>query len=280
MLASAGVLWFSQRTAIESVRSANRGLNAELAGARAGYEETIAALTNAQALLALRSQEVELGRNDVAVAADTTKATPIPPDPASEGLWPKDKPYCYLSKQHLATIEFIPFCEDGPLTSEAAILFGMSAAEKLAIDNATADFIERTHQLHIENAELIDVKPGTNTENHRETTYRVPMLTNEFRALRSAFDASTEQILGNSRASVFLKRGQKWLDEGYGQYENTGYTIKYSADRQPDGTVRHELDIKRLDGMAGQGLRVRFPIDPTSGMWKYRHLFGDGPLLE
>ena len=62
----------------------------------------------------------------------------------------------------------------------------------------------------------------------------------------------------------------------YGQYGNDGYTIKYYADRKPDGTVEHQLSLHRLDGRASNGYRLHFP---SSVMWKYRHLIGDQPLL-
>lgn len=279
-LASAGVLWLGHRNSVEAARAANHSLHQELIVARTTLAESAAAASDAEGLLALRRHELDWARSEAAAAAARSQPLPpLPPDPAREGLWPKDKAYCYLSKQHLATIGYTPFSEDAGLTSEASILFGMSPAERAAVDRAYAGFLDRIHQMHLAHAEPVAAKPGKNTENHREIAYRIPALTNEFRAVRAEFDTSVQQTLGDSRANVFLKRAQSRLEEVYGQFGNDGYTLKYSADRKIDGTVEHQLSIKRLDGQAIYGYGIRFPVDPTSGMWKYRHIFGDQPLI-
>jgi hypothetical protein len=276
-LVSAGVLWLSQRNALEAARANQQTLHQELAVAREALAETGASITSAQDQLALRLKELNWARSE---SATTPLTRPVPPDPAREGLWPKDKPYCYLSKQHLATIGFTPFsADDSGLTWEAGTLFGMSAAERTAVDRAYLNFVDGIHQLHLANAELLETKGATDNETHREITYRIPTLTNEFRQLRGAFVASLEQTLGPSRTDVFFKRAKSQLDDVYGQYGKDGYTIKYSADRQPDGTTDHQLNIEQLNRRGSHGYRIQFPIDPASGMWKYRHLLGDQPLL-
>jgi hypothetical protein len=278
-LGSAGLIWLSQHNSLEAARTNQRMLHKELAAARATLAETTASVTSAEDLLALRRKKLDGARTESAATA-VERVTPIPLDPAREGLWPKDKPYCYLSKQHLATIGFTPFSEDERLTSEAARLFGMSRAEWTAADRAYADLLDRTHELQLAHVELIATNAAANTENHREITYCMPALTNEFRALRATFASSLEQALGSSRANIFLKRANSQLDDMYGQYGNNGYTLKYSADRQPDGTVEHQLHIQKLDRSASNGYGdLRFPIEPASPMWNYRHLIGDQPLL-
>jgi hypothetical protein len=280
-LASAGVLWLGQHHAREDARSNQRTLHRELAATRMMVAETTAAVSNAQDLLAARRQELDWARAESAAALHSTQSvTPLAPDPTREGLWPKDKPYCYMSKQHLATIGFVPFSEAAGLTSEAAILFGMSPAERSAVDRAYADFLDQTRQIHLAHAEPLPAKPGANTLDHREVSYRIPAMTNEFRALRAQLDANLRQTLGDSRAKVFLKRAESQLENAYGQFGNKGYTIKYVADRQSDGSVDHHLNFTQLDGQASNGYRIRFPLDPTSGLWKFRHLVGDQPLLE
>jgi len=277
-LASASVLWLGQRNAVQAARANQRLLQQELAVARQTLAETDASVTNTRELLASRGQELDRARIESGAAIQP--AIPVPPDPAREGLWPKDKPYCYLSKQHLATIGFVPFSEDGALTSEAAVLFGMSPSEWAAADVAYAALIDRTHELHLGHAQFIPTNAAVNTADHHEVTYRVPALTNEFRELRATLAASLEETLGSSRAKVFLKRANTQLDDVYGQFGNDGFTLKYYADRKPDGTVEHQLFIQRIDGYASNGYRVRFPMDASSPMWKYRHLIGDQPLLE
>ena len=278
-LACASLLWLGQRNALEAAHAKQRVLRQELAVARATLEEIVVSATGAENLLALRRKELHWARNAVAADVSPRLTQPVPPDPAREGLWPADKPYCYLSKQYLATVGFTPFSEDAGLTSEAATLFGMSPSEQAAVDGAYADFVDRTHQLHLAHAELIQTNAAANTENHREVTYRVPALTNEFRELRGALVSSLEQTLGNSRANLFFKRAKSQLDNIYGQFGNDGYTLKYYADRQANGAVEHQLHIQKIDGRASNGYRIRFPTDATSAMWKYRHLIGDQPLL-
>jgi hypothetical protein len=278
-LGSAGVIWLSHHNALQATRMNQRMLHQQLAAARATLAETMASVTAAEDSLTLRRKELDWARNESAATATPAVAS-VPPDPTREGLWPKDKPYCYLSKQHLATIGFVPFSEDAGLTSEAATLFGMSRAEWAAADRAYAELIDRTHELQLAHVELVATNAAANTEHHREVTYRIPALTNEFRELRATFASSLQQTLGSSRADVFLKRANSKLDDIYGQYGNDGYTIRFYADRQSDGTIEHQLDIKKLDGQASNGFgKLRFPLDPTSPMWKYRHLLGDHPLL-
>ncbi|HKQ39715.1 MAG TPA: hypothetical protein VJ063_16680 [Verrucomicrobiae bacterium] len=278
-LVSAGAFWLSQRNAIEAARANQRVLHQELAIARQTLDENGASITHTGETLALHRQELDLARNESAAAVAIQFVTPVPPDPAREGFWPADKPYCYLSKQHLATIGFNPFSDNAALTSEAATLFGMSGVERAAVDAAYGQLLERTHELHVSNAQLVETNAAANTENHREITYRIPALTNEFRELRGTFASSLEQTLGDSRANVFLNRADSQLDSVFGQFGNDGFTIRYYADRKSAGIVEHLVELKRLDGYASYGYRIRFPIDASSPLRKYRHLIGDQPLL-
>jgi hypothetical protein len=282
VFASAGIVWLSQRSAMETARPTNHTLTTELVRARALLLETAIAATNAQQALAARRDELIAVRNEAAKPLESVQPTSVPPlDPAHEGMWPTNKPYCYLAKKHLETIGFVPFDQEERLTSEAATLLGMSPAEKNAADSAYQHFLERTRQLHLAQAQPIMPAPGINTADHREITYRIPVLTNEFHDVRRILADELRQALGASRAELFLKRADSELDEAYGQYGgNSGYTIKFHADRQADATVQHELTIQRADGRASNGYRVSFPLEPLSGMWKYRHLFGEEPLLQ
>ena len=278
-LTSAGVLWLAQRNSLETARANQRTLHQQMTAARLALAEVAAVVSGAQDELSLRRKELDRARSESGTTA-TPPAIPVPPDPAREGLWPKDKPYCYLSKQHLATIGFTPFsADDSGLTSEAATLFGMSAAERVAVDRAYIEFVEGIHELHLANAERLEIKGATNSETHREITFRIPTLTNDFRQLRGTFVASLEQTLGSSRADIFFKRAKSPLDDVYGQYGKDGYTIKYFADRKSDGTVNHQLHIEQLNRQGSYGYRIHFPTDPASPLWKYRHLLGDQPLL-
>src|SRR5258708_5563172 len=103
------------------------------------------AATNAQETLAAHRNELAALRNEVARSLEAIPSSLVPPmDPAREGLWPANKPYCYLSKKHLETIGFVPFAQEERLTSEAAILFGMSPVEKSAVNSVFQRFLERT----------------------------------------------------------------------------------------------------------------------------------------
>jgi hypothetical protein len=282
VLASASVVWISQRNSMQTVRKANHKLNIDLANAGVRRLETATALTNAQETLSARRNELAAMRHEVAKPREAIPSSLVPRlDPAREGLWPVDKPYCYLSKKHLETIGFVPFAQEERLSSEAAILFGMSPAEKSAADSVFQSFLERTRQLHLAHAEPVEPAPGANSGNHREISYRIPALANEFREVRTLLADELRQAIGHSRADLFLKRANSELDQVYGQYGgNSGYTVKFYADRQADGTVEHDLMIERLDRRASNGYRITFPLEPSSVMLKYRHLFGEEPLLQ
>jgi hypothetical protein len=273
------ILWLGQHTAQRNARIENGKLAEKLDDIRASLAETSGVWTNAQANLARRREELNAAKIELANLVEEAQHAALPPDPSREGVWPGEAPYFYLAKKHLGEIAYNAFNGEQRLGREAATLFGMNSTEKIAVDEAFQTLFARMRQLQLTNSERMESKPGVNNENHREISYRIPALTNEFRELRTQFDSAVRGAIGNTRADPFLDRVATELgdDTWLGQID-VPYVVTYRGNREADGRVEHTIQIGHGDAESWSPL-LEFPVEPGSALWDYRHLFGEEPLI-
>lgn len=266
--------------------------NSALAGFQA--RTTASAKRQAELSLDLTSASAELkAASEVALSARTE------PDPATESSWPNNRPYFYLPKRFLSDIGFTALTPDGTPTPEAIALLGLTPSERDDLRNAWADFRFDLQELQIQSAERM---PDTNSvpdPNRRAIRFKLGSLTNELPRLREQLNARLTDTVGSTRAQFLQSPLENRLEDLTNPLGDRDCYITYHAERSSDGTVRHWLRFDATDGSSmyqypvatltpGQSITdtdglalsaLAFPINPSSPLWHYRHLFGDQPLL-
>lgn len=275
LLSSGTVVLVSQHLTLQTTRAANRQLAADHAQAALEAQQTALALSDAQATLANRRQEpAQVAKAATAQAQAFKAASPKLVDPAGEGVWPTGKPYFYLPKNRLGTLGFSTLSAEETSSAEARTVLGLLAEEKAAVDQALQGYYERLHQLQVTHARHQDAAPGVNHANHQETTYRIPAMRAEIEPLGEDLKTAWISAVGATRAQLLWDR---FRPGPTGPNEDVETCVTYYADRKEDGTVAHFVTETQGAGQGGGG--VSFPVVPGSLLWKWRHLFGEEPLI-
>src|SRR5207249_3693477 len=132
-----------------------------------------------------------------------------PPDPARRGGWPAHAQYFYLPKKDLSSVGYGLF-QGNRMTDDAATLFGMTNAERQAVDAAYDDMWRRFRDVEIQGMEPVE-KPKKWTHGEKGISYRIPSLEKEARDLRSSFESSLQQTLGITRAQYLLEASREHI---------------------------------------------------------------------
>jgi hypothetical protein len=282
LFTTAGAVWLSQHVTLLQARQATRVVAAEVDQARSGLEELNRQLAAAQTRLTQHREEMVAAREDLARVAKAAQALEPPLlNPDAEGAWPTTKPYFYLLKKRLREVGYSPCSADKHLGEDAATLFGMSPAERAEVDNGIQTFREAVQQLQDTYAQVQPAPTGKDSATHRELTYQMPTLTNDFSQLELQCEASITAALGQSRSGLFLEQARPLFKATYLPHGNYPFALTLSADRTASGQANHQLILTQDIG-AGKNsyyYPVYFPLTPDSPLWDYRHLFGEEPLL-
>ena len=103
--------------------------------------------------------------------------------------------------------------------------------------------------------------------------------------LRSKLDFQIEAKLGATRAGILSPHLHQHIDDVAPPFGVDESLVSFQAERQADGSVRHQLQFESSDRSSKTFHPVYFAEDGTLGtdensaLWNYRHLFGDKPLL-
>jgi len=260
------------------LHSNNRVLAGRLRAAESRLGQSRFDVTEMHQRLAARQHEVNGARSDFEMARNEAQHSAPPElDPVREGAWPATQPYFYLAKSRLKDVGYKTYSDDDRLTVPAAALFATTAQERAGVENAAEEFRRRLNALELQSAEKLEPAPGVNTQTYREVGFRIQPVTNEIAQLRDQFRSAVSVALGAERASLFLERAADWLDEQDERTRQPGTIITLEARRSPDGEVWHQLHFRGPHGSSAIGFL--FPIEPSSPLWRYRHLFGDQPLI-
>ncbi len=278
LLASAVALCFIEHTRQVNVRASSAAITGQLLTAKEQLAATRTNLDDLQKRLAARQTTLHGAESDLAGAeTEAMQAAPPDPDPAKEGAWPAAQPYFYVAKRRLKDIGYPTFLPNEQVSPAAAALFAMTPQEQAAVDAAARDFQQGLAALELAHAQKLDPPQGRNTEDHREVSFRVPVVTNGVEQLIQPFDAAVTASLGAERAGLFLDRANDWLEEQAQEFSEKDWTITYSADRKADGSIEHQIRMNNPRGT--HYMPVYFPLEPSSPIWRYTHFFGDQPLL-
>jgi len=243
--------------------------------------------------------ELAAVREELRQSNDAVLALRKEPDPATEGMWPTNKPYFHLSKRRLRDLGFVAIGSDGQPTAPATAILGMSTRERHEFAQTWAEFQRDLQQLQARAAERI---PDTNhvaDPNRRAVQFRLASVSNEVKQLQAQLGQRIEVLLGSTRAELLAAPLQDRAQQLMPPIVDDNVLLTYYAERQPDGTILHFLrfddaarrtmyqypvvfirpDQGMTDGESHSISGLKFPLDPDSPLWSYRHLFGDQPLL-
>lgn len=271
---------------------------AEFTRERQAATEVISATA---AALADRSLELQGVRRLIALEAEVAAPDPVVSEAPTGETWRSDTPYVDLAKRYLKDLRFRVVTPDHRMTDAAASLFGIHRSERAGVNDALREFRTRLEQLQLDKATPLPGLAERQTDDHREVGFSVPSLKEESQRLRDEALAEIRRVLGEQRAGLLEEKITHELQFDTNPMGMENLEVVLSADRQPNGTVKHRLtftDPQRpgdrysmnvpFDLEANQGMTsddgwsaagLAFPLSPNSPLWSYRHLFGDQPLL-
>jgi hypothetical protein len=138
LTAITSVAWLNRhavaRTRWEGVQELRKKLSACAAAFQAEHEGSAA---TDRRLQELRHTARSINESLVQASADA-KDLSVAGDPSADGSWPKARDYFYLPKQYLGKLGYGVFHNDGTLSEEAALLFGLTPADKLPLSPDSA----------------------------------------------------------------------------------------------------------------------------------------------
>lgn len=165
--------------------------------------------------LAQRSTQPRFDNQVGSLASATNTATQLTipsPDPTRGGGWSKDCGFCYFPKSMLNAVGYRPV-ENRRITDETAAVFGMSAAERAATDQAIEKLFDNFREL--EHSKMRAVEPpdgwknfslGGATNVQRAIAFEIPELSNEISNVTAEFGANLNAALGETRGAALNDR--------------------------------------------------------------------------
>ena len=276
-LVGSSVVFFNLRASLANVRRANekilsqvrvlRAQSAELEERRSGLQRQLNA-----------SQDRRRALQEGPVATPALESGEIaPPDPARRGGWPANAQYFYLPKKDLASVGYRLF-EGNRLTDDASILFGMTAAERQAVDAAYDDMWRKFREMEIKGMEPVE-KPKKWTHGEEGISYRIPSLEKEALDLRSSFESSLQQTLGITRAQYLLEVSREHISTKLDDLGGDARIISFFQLHQPNGDT--QMMYASLNERIGTGSArvIQEPLEEDSQAAYYARLFGiDVPI--
>jgi RNA polymerase sigma factor (sigma-70 family) len=200
VLAAAGAVVLNQTRSLAVIRIENHQLNNQ----RERLRTHLADLERRRGELEehTRAARQEISRwSEQAPSVSRQNPDPIvAPDPLRQGGWPQGTSYFYLPKRDLKSVGYMVFDRDR-LSDEAAALFGMSAAEREAVDAAYNRLWQDFRALEIQSLE--PVPPPDRWKTMVESiSYRIQALDREAGELRTEYETAVNQILGPTRTPI------------------------------------------------------------------------------
>jgi len=283
VLATSAAIFLHERASWAGARSANTHLIAEAGSLRERANELDQRRAGLQRDLLAGLDQVEALRpqqSDAQTGAPAPKAGEIvPPDSARQGGWPAKAAYFYLPKKDLGAVGY-KVIEANRLTAEAATLFGMTSAERSAVDSAYDEMWRKYRQLEIDHMEPVDLPaqwakwPAPD----ESISYRIPSLAKEAEALRSSFESSLGETLGAPRAAYLLEALNAFIASKLNNLGANARIISFGRFHHNDGTVVPVYGIVN-EGINASASGITRPLPADSQAAYYARLLGvDVPI--
>lgn len=295
-LLTAGVVLVNQRASLGRIRDMNRQLVSQIGVLQSRADDLAQRRVRLQRRLSDVQDLLAATRvRNAAVPPQSSEAV-VPPDPARQGGWPASVPYFYLPKRDLGSVGYQLF-ENNRLTDDAAILFGMTATEREAVDTAYDDLWRKYRELEIERMKPMALPTDWDSSTERSPwgglitpylwkqakangciAYYIPSLEKEAGTLSNEFASTLEQTLGTVRAGCLLGAANGYIATRLGNLGRNARCVAFLKVVQPDGKKQFVYAIENV-GINGSTKSIQSPLDPESEEAYYAQLFGvDVPI--
>jgi hypothetical protein len=276
VLAAAGAIFLKQRMSLADVHNANNQLASQssVLHTRAGEWAQRQAILQRQ-LAESEDMQRQLQEKQTTVPSPNTEQI-VAPDTTRKGGWPTNALYFYLPKKDLGSLGY-HLLEGNRLTDDATLLFGMTAADREAVEAAYDQMWRRFRELEIQRMEPAET-PKKWTHMQDSISYRIPTLESEARALRAGFESSLQQTLGATRAKYLSEAADDFLSRNLDDLGQHARIISFGIVHQPTGEVQRIYGI--LDEATGVGnARTFTELEADWPISYYARLFGiDVPI--
>lgn len=204
-------LFCKSQSSKSDLADANTAAHAKLKAVTAEASDARSEARRLEKLFITKNESVQRLRTDLNVltATEAAKESDLSElTPHREGFWPTDKPYFYLSKDHLHGLSYWPFNDGaGTLSKQAVMLLGMSEQEEHAANAAYAQARSQIRALEKGSAIPTNTPPQVATSPGTKTTYLIPAFPREAAdAINHEFKSALAEVLGPARAKVLGDR--------------------------------------------------------------------------
>lgn len=269
VLGTATVVWMNRQTGLRQQRLEVRALHAEIEALRQSTAEE--AGQTAELTVAVAHAKTERDRVRDELRTPVVEPTPqVLPGPLVEGRFPAQRPYFYVAKKQLANFE-VELFEQDQLTAEAAVVFGLSDGERIAVNEAFELLWDRIAAVEAAKVERFEPPrpvpvPG---DTNRVIIARLPELRADLEPLASQFEEAVRIILGAQRAELFLGHARAFFEtelHGLGSVARS-----YAVSRWPGGSETLQVHYERGDSVWLAANNWSLP--EAYGQRQFRHLF-------
>lgn len=160
---------------------------------------------------AIEARRVELHK----IVSEHPEMDELSPTPADEGVWPNEKQYFYLSKNHLGAVRYQAVAEGDVVSDTAATLLGMSANEHA---ESTAAYRRMLAQLRGSETRLaIPTNAPARLDGYKgeKTSLFLPKFsTEDLNAISDGLRADLTRAVGAQRGELLASRVNETLERG------------------------------------------------------------------
>lgn len=293
-LLAAGVVLVEQHVSLARMRARNEQLATQADVLRARMARLDERSARLQRQLSEEQEVLNAVRQQNPEVNPPSSPALVPPDPACHGGWPTTTPYFYLPKKDLACVGY-RLLEGQRLTEVAATLFGMTPAERQAVDAAYADLYRKHRQLEIERMKPVEM-PASRKELPQSSpwryfspylwekasgyiAYNIPSLESQAGVLSNEFASAIEQALGKVRAGYLLPAADTCIArrmDDTSRLNNLAWNARLVAFFQvpgPHGRTNLVYAVAN-EGVNGWTRTIQSPVNPDSQEAYYAQLFG------
>lgn len=279
ILVSAATVCLIERGMQQRIQAQTSVSSEQLLSAQSSLKEGHSTTLDLKQQLLQQEHAIENYRSELKAAQQEVATVSTPElNPAREGAWPQEQPYFYMAKRRLGDVKYEAITDGDKISKAAVALFSITPQEKTAMQTALQNFRNSLSNLESQHAEKL-TPARKDDETYKELSFRLQPMTNEIAGLRQQFGDSVRTALGMERGDFFMGRANDWFEDQDSRTGDRGGTVTLTAELQADGKVQHFFKYKKASGGNGS-MGVTYPLYVGSPVMRYKHLFGEEPLIK
>lgn len=274
VLGTAAAVWMNRQTALRQQRLEVQAMRVEIETLRQSAAEEAGQTAELTSAVARAQAERDRVRDELRALA--TEPTPhVTPGPLVEGRFPAHRPYFYVAKKQLANFA-VELFEQDQLTAEAAIVFGMSEGERIAVNEAVERLWDRIAAVEAVKVQRFEPPRPVPGDTNRVIIARLPEMHADIEPLASQFEESVRATLGAQRAELFLGHARAFFET---ELHGLGAVARnFAVSRWPGGSQTLQVHYER--GGSVWLAANNWSLPEAFGQRQFRHLFPERVLLD